>query len=239
MLNYKNIKTKQNKKIISSSYFWLSIEGTDCTGKTSLIKALNQGLSRELKLQNDFRTVQEFSNSRAGFLIKDIIKKNNFFSLGEKFSQSFAETLFLGADFVYQFEDILQKNRDKNNLFIISDRGPYSFLTYQLLRIKKQYRISSDSCLEEWIKSIFQPIGFPHFVILLISPSKHIKKRITGRGIICEKNTFDFVKQTQKEYIRVLKSSKNQAHLILENKDDNFDCIIGETIKRIKDLLEF
>lgn len=143
----------------------------------------------------------------------------------------------LGADFVYQFEDILQKNKDKNKLFIVSDRGPHSFLTYQLLRIKKQYRIFSDFYLEKWIGNIFQSIGFPHFVILLTSPNNHIKRRIAERGISCNKNAVDFIEQIQKEYLRVLKNNKNQAHLILENKDENFDCIISETIKQIKNLL--
>ncbi|MDF1498128.1 MAG: hypothetical protein P1P85_02080 [Patescibacteria group bacterium] len=58
----------------------------------------------------------------------------------------------LGTDFVYQFEDILHQNKNKNNLFIVSDRGPYSFLTYQLLRIKKQHQIPCNFDLEKWIE---------------------------------------------------------------------------------------
>jgi len=237
VLNYKSKNAKQNKKIISNNYFWLSVEGTDCTGKTSLIEALNQNLSKELKSRNNFITVQEFSNSRTGFLIKNIIKKNNFFSLGSNFPHRFAETLLLGTDFVYQFEDILQKNRNKNNLFIISDRGPYSFLTYQFLRIKEQHQIFSNLYLEKWIENIFQPIGFPHFVILLTSPSNQIKRRIIERDVSLKKDAFNFIKQTQEKYLKILKDNNNQAHLILENKDEDFDYIVRETVKQIKRLL--
>ncbi|MDF1498127.1 MAG: hypothetical protein P1P85_02075 [Patescibacteria group bacterium] len=57
------------------------------------------------------------------------------------------------------------------------------------------------------------------------------------RGVNCEKNTLHFIKQIQTEYIRAFKKNNNQAYLILENKDENFDYIINKTIRQIENLL--
>ncbi len=119
---------KSKKKIIPKNYFWLSIEGTDGTGKTTLLEKIEAFLSNQKK--TNFAIIKEFSNSRIGNLIKDIINKKKFFCLGNKLHYSFSETLLLCADFVYQFEEILSKYSDKKKLFIVSDRGLYSFLIY-------------------------------------------------------------------------------------------------------------
>ncbi len=121
-------------KKFKRNYFWLAIEGTDGVGKISLLKEIEKFLSIQRKI--NFAIIKEFSDSQVGDLIKDIIKKKKFFSLGEGTHYSFSETLLLATDFVYQFEKILSGYSSRKKLFIVSDRGIHSFFTYQLLRIK-------------------------------------------------------------------------------------------------------
>jgi thymidylate kinase len=151
---------KKFSKIIPYTYFWLSIEGTDAVGKTTLIKKIEVFLKKQKKIK--FAILKEFSNSKVGNLIKQIINKERFFHLGnDRVHYPFSETLLLYADFIYQFEKILSKYSKKDKLFIVSDRGPYLFFTYQLLRIKDKYNVRHPNYLENWLRYIFLPFGMP------------------------------------------------------------------------------
>lgn len=156
-----------------------------------MLEKIEAFLSNQEK--TNFAIIKEFSNSKVGNLIKDIISNKKFFCLGNKFHYSFSETLLLCADFIYQFEEILSKYSDKKKLFIISDRGLHSFLTYQLLRIKQQYQIRNLNYLEKWIKDIFQPLRSPDFVIPLTSSITNIEKRIKERDGIIKKKELSFI----------------------------------------------
>ena len=129
---------KKFNKLMPYKYFWLSVEGTDAVGKTTLVKKIEAFLKKQKKIK--FAILKEFSNSKVGNLTKQIIDKERFFRLG-KVHYPFSETLLLCADFIYQFEKTLLKYSKKDKLFIVSDRGPYSFFTYQLLRIENSYDI--------------------------------------------------------------------------------------------------
>ncbi|MBD3360051.1 MAG: hypothetical protein GF365_05095 [Candidatus Buchananbacteria bacterium] len=60
------------------NFYWISIEGTDGVGKTSLIKKLKKTLKNKHKNLNII-IIDEFSNSEIGKIIKSIIKKKIFF----------------------------------------------------------------------------------------------------------------------------------------------------------------
>jgi len=226
---------KSGKKVIPVNYFWFSIEGTDAVGKTKLLEEIKKFLQSQKKIK--FIVIKEFSNSSLGNLIKDIINKKKFFSLGDRFHYPFAETLLLCADFVYQFEQVLLKNTGRKKLFIISDRGLYSFLTYQLLRIKHQYRTSIKVNPEMWIRGILKPINKPHFVILLTSPISQIKQRIIERDDSINGQELRFIKKAQKEYRKILKGNR-QPSIILENRNRKFGNVKQKAIQKIKEILK-
>lgn len=223
---------KLNKKAVSKNYFWLSIEGTDAVGKTTLIEEIEKFLQNQ---KINFIVIKEFSNSPFGNLIKHIVNTRRFFSLGNKIHYPFSETLLLCADFIYQFEQILSKNTNRKKLFIVSDRGLYSFLTYQLLRIKSYSSIKVHA--EKWIRDIFRPIDKPHFVILLTSPINQIKQRIIKRdGSINEQELY-FIKKVQEEYQKILRNSC-QPFIILENQNGKFENVKQKAIQKVKEILK-
>ncbi|GBD34186.1 Thymidylate kinase [bacterium HR34] len=93
------------EKIFPKNYFWISIEGTDAVGKTSLLNEIGTFLRNQRKI--NFAIIKEFSNSALGYLIQEIIKEKKFFSLENKIPRPLSETLILCADFIYQFEKLL------------------------------------------------------------------------------------------------------------------------------------
>jgi len=68
------------KKIIPSNYFWLSIEGTDAVGKTTLLERIETFLRNQRKI--NFVIIKEFSDSPFGVLIKKIIKEKKYGKTG-------------------------------------------------------------------------------------------------------------------------------------------------------------
>lgn len=119
---------------------------------------------------------------------------------------------------------------------IISDRGLYSFLTYQLLKIKSQYKPSIKLKLERWIENIFKPISKIHFVILLTSPIKQIKQRIIERDGSINTQDFRFIKKRRKSYRKFLKNN-HQLSIILGNRNDQFENVKQKVIQQIKEIL--
>jgi thymidylate kinase len=226
---------KSGKKVIPLNYFWLSIEGTDAVGKTMLLEEIEKFLRNQKKIK--FIVIKEFSSSSLGNLIKNIINKKKFFSLGDRLHHPFAETLLLCADFVYQFEQVLLKNTGRKKLFIISDRGLYSFLTYQSLRIKYQYQASIRVNPEGWIRDIFKPINKPHFVILLTSPISQIKQRIIERDGSINEQELRFIKKAQGEYRKILKGNR-QPFIILENRNGEFENVKQKAVQKIEEILK-
>lgn len=122
-------------------------------------------------------------------------------------------------------------------MLVISDRGLYSFLTYQLLRIKSQYGLSIKVELERWIKNIFKPIGKPHFVILLVSPINQIKQRIIKREGSINRQEVYFIEKVQEEYRKILKDH-HQPSIILKNRNGQFENVKQKVIRQIEILIK-
>lgn len=194
--------------------YWISIEGTDGTGKTTLSKKLFNYLVKKYP-QKKFIFLNEFSDSKLGNLVKSIIKSETFFSLGKGRHYPISETLVLLADIALQLEkNILRKNR-KKDIHIVSDRGIATFLAYQALRLGKAY--GENKILMENLKRIVDLIGHPDISICLVSSMNFIKKRLKNKGDNISTKNLKFISDVQNEYISIFEKNKNKKHLILEN----------------------
>ena len=225
-------KAKRKGNVVPNNYFWISVEGTDAVGKTSLVRKISHIMRGKKNLE--VVTIKEFSKSKVGRLIKNIIKKQRFFSLKNGVHYPLAETLLLCSDFFYQFEEVLSKNRHpKKTLFLISDRGIHSFLTYQILRIAKKYK-KHPEYFKKWVKDIFYPLRQPDLVIILTSPISQIRNRIIKRDGLIKEDEIRFIKTVQEEYIKLFKKDHFNRCLLLENRDNNFNSLI----KKVSDELD-
>lgn len=212
----------------TTQYLWFSIEGTDGVGKSSVLHAIKKLLQER---DNEFEIIflDEFSQSSVGDLIRQIINTNRFFMLGSM-HHPLAETLTLCADYLYQFENVLQAQQNQRVL-LISDRGPYSFLTYQRARIERAYPHMTTPRVENWIRSLFIPIGFPHGNVLLISPINQIRKRLTRREGEPTEEELKFIEQVQSMYIEIFKKEEQESKnnmLIINNLDGHINSVVNK-----------
>lgn len=196
-------------------YLWISIDGTDAVGKTMLTRKLVEYLKRKYP-RKKFISLKEFSNHETGIVIKKIIKKRNFFTLGKRCNYPLAETIMLYADLVLQLEKVIFEKHYNQKIFIISDRGPFSFLTYQALRIRRKYK--NNRHYLQWLDNSLQLFGFPDISIFLISDPEDIKKRLIKRRDKVNKESIEFIKMVQKEYLKTSNRHKSNSMLIIKNK---------------------
>lgn len=205
------------------NFFWISIEGTDGVGKTRLSEDLYKYLTKKYT-DKKLIFINEFSNSPIGILIKRIISEKNFFKIDKNNHYPLAESLILFADFIFQFErEILSDNDLDDNIILVSDRGIYSFLVYQKLRIKKMY-FSKFNC-EKWINGIFFPIiSYPDITICLSSDIDILKERLLKRKNHTTKDNLKFISDCQKEYLKINKKN----YFILENNND-FNTVFAKS----------
>ncbi len=220
--------------MIAERYLWVSIEGTDAVGKSSLLQELKKQLEAE---SNEFMTVflDEFSDSPVGDVIRNIIRDHRFFRIGSV-QHPMTETVTLYADYLYQFESAFQKYPGQRILFI-SDRGPYSFLTYQRIRIAKSYPRLSALEIETWIHALFAPIGFPHINLLLVSPVEQIVQRLANREGAPNAEDLRFIEQVQKTYQEIFTHEQRAGKtdmLVLNSLDGNFDEVVTQSMCAIQ-----
>lgn len=212
-------------------FIWISIDGTDGAGKTTISKKLHCHLQK-LYPNKKFILFNEFSSFETGKAIKRIIRKEKFFKLNPITHYPLAETFMLAADLMCQFEAEIIGNKNRKQVYIISDRGPYSFLTYQLIRLKNSYPHGK---WDKWVENILKPFNSPHLSILLVSDINEIKKRLIKRGDKQVSQNLQFIKRIQNAYIKLAKNDKNS--FILKNKKNIPQKTIEDAARIVKQYL--
>jgi len=220
---------------IPSNDLWIAVEGTDAVGKTRLSKELASWLQVQYA-SIPSQLMDEFSSSPIGRLIQDVVNDKTFFMLGNDRHLPVSETLILASDFIFQRESLIPKNNNSKKGVILSDRGIYSFFTYQGIRLREFYGNKHD--WEKWVEDIFSPVGRPNLTICLTSPIEQIERRLVERGDRVTTESLEFIENAQLEFLRLGgKVENSQAFIALENPDGEFANTVGSAQKVVSDVL--
>lgn len=159
---------------------WFEVDGIDSVGKSTQTKLLVEEFAKiapHLKTV----TVQEFSNTVIGDLIRNIIETKRFLASAD-FPSTIADTHLLLADLFAKFEQYRNGHTD----IVIADRSALSLAGYQSKRIARDYA-GSDAA--EIAQSLMQMadrevarIGVkPNLYLLTIDPDE-LQRRVVKRG---------------------------------------------------------
>ncbi|MBI5913189.1 deoxynucleoside kinase [Candidatus Azambacteria bacterium] len=214
-----------------SPFFWINIEGTDGVGKTTISRKLRDHL-QELYPNEKFILFNEFSNFEIGKIIKRVIKKEKFFKLNSNTHYPLAETLMLVTDLMCQFEAEVFSRKSRKKVYIISDRGPHSFLTYQLIRLNDFY---PQGKWKKWVEDILRPFGRPDLSIFLVSDIGEIKNRLIKRGDDRVLEDLQFITKIQSSYINLAK--KDKKSFVLKNKNNALQRTVDDATQIVKQYL--
>jgi dTMP kinase len=194
------------------SYF-ITLEGIDGSGKSTLIKKLESYLIQQ---QKKVIVTAEPTQSSVGRFIREFLSEKADYELNP-----LAELFLFSADRALHIDEI--KNYLSRAYWVLCDRYVDSTLAYQgkdLKNIKTVYTISK----------VLLDILRPDLTILLDSDPEKSLRRIDGR----EKDYFeqmDFLKDIRKRYLELSRDESDRFVLIDGNQDP--DIVEKEAIRHI------
>lgn len=161
----------------SGRTYWVSVEGIDGAGKSTLIRRLANGRIAPSDLE--IRLLPEISGSRVGELIQRLIAETRFVRLEAEHPTSMAETALLASDQLFRIEGLESDNR---NVLFLSDRGPDSRIAYQTAAIERDYPGLERSLIMEWVAGMFALSKRPDVTVLLRPPIEECLRRCASRA---------------------------------------------------------
>lgn len=173
---------------------FITIEGIDGSGKSTVAKAVYQYLKRK---GYKVKLTTEPTNTMIGQAVKEAITKK---------SNPFEEVLFFMVDRVQHTQKI--RNWLEKGISVISDRYCDSTYAYQGATLENHLKnIKKDSV--EWLKEIGESFTLvPDMTFLLIVEPKTAIQRLANRRKVTKFERLAFLKQVQNNYMQLAKQEK-------------------------------
>lgn len=149
---------------------WLFVEGVDATGKTTLVERLTTGTG--------YVKEPEFSGTKIGELIRDNIRRADFFYLDKERNLRVAETLLLLAD---HYAKLMGEVR--SGPLAVADRGLLSLRAYQFARIEADHGGRLAEAVDKAVVQLGKALEPSDAVTVVLTADKEtILRRKAARG---------------------------------------------------------
>lgn len=203
---------------------WISLDGTDGTGKSVLCNYLNKSIETSI-------VAPEFSESTIGKYLSETVKEKPHFISPSLIEQSL---LFL-ADFFRIYDCVIRPSLDQGKT-VLSDRGFISKYVYQKVVLTSSYK---EHAVKQTLDSLFDLISPPDLTILLTCEEKVQIQRLMNRDGHCDENRIMFIRQANKEYQDFISSRNLQCikiHQEAESLQDSLEQAGSKIKASIKEL---
>jgi dTMP kinase len=159
---------------------WISVDGVDGVGKTTLAAALAAGLGAELS--------SEFSDGFLGSALRDAVMRAPNYVTSSRTAQSLA---FIG-DFFEVYETQVRAALEAGRS-VVSDRGWLSKYAYQLVTLVEEH---GDRRARALLDASLGLMPRPHLTLYLTANEENIRQRLVRRDGVCDDDRMQFVRQT-------------------------------------------
>jgi dTMP kinase len=199
--------------------FWISIDGADGVGKTTLARHLAATIDESV-------LTPEFSDSPVGKFLRNAVQTNPHFISESLIEQSL---LFL-ADFFRIYDSAVRPSVLSGKL-AISDRGYVSKYVYQLIVLSSGY---DSRAVRVMLDSLFSLISPPDLTLLLTCEENMLVQRLLHRDGHCDKDRIDFIEKANKEMMAYLVSHNCRFARIDQHREmaKSYSLSKGETAVR-------
>lgn len=157
---------------------WISIDGVEGAGKTTLANAIAES-------KPDLVRVAEFSDGPLGRFLAEAVKKSPHHISASPGGQSL---VFVGEFWERCDTNILPKVAE--GLTVIQDRGYLSKFAYQYAVMEPTLGVGSAAFLE----ALFAYVPRPNLTVRLTAPIETIESRLTARGEGCDDQRLGFIR---------------------------------------------
>ncbi len=197
-----------HKTISASDPLWIAIDGIDAVGKTTQLDDVKKKLSDEFRVSS----IEEFSSSAIGKMIREIVRKKQFFNLADAGESVKTETLLLIADYLYKSEFEFSKLSLTSNL-VLSDRGALSLIAYQATRLAKTGFQDDQALL--WVRELTEKAtersNKPDLNICLFLSMSEVVDRCRKRGESLSSKEVGFLSSVQDKLRNLASDPSNRA----------------------------
>jgi dTMP kinase len=188
---------------ISRPGIWISLDGTEGTGKSVLATHLQESLEGAIR-------VPEFSDSPIGqFLLQEVKTKPHF--IGKSLVE---QSLLFLADFFRIHDNIIYPALQQGRI-VISDRGLLSKYVYQQTVLEAGF---SEAKAKNTLDAIFKFIDPPDLSILLLCTENDQKARLMRRDGHCTDDRLKFIRQANTRFVELARRHVYNVRII-DQKD--------------------
>lgn len=209
---------------------WISLDGTDGVGKTTLLRELVHHL-RLTYPDHKVDKFPEFSSTAVGSLIRRRVEQRYFFQMGDGEHLPIGETLVLASDLALQIETLQREITEDEPRILVSDRGPLSLVVYQANRLA-QYAGLSYAEATSWVDRLLSLLPTPDLTVVLHADEVTLRERLRERQADLTEVEVRFVLQLQDSF---LEHAEQNAHMVMRSTPDQSQMIthISELVSRL------
>lgn len=171
---------------------YIVIDGVDAVGKTTQVQEIKKKVEHQIRVH----VLSEFSESEIGDLIRDNIRRNQFFRLSDSFNAAKAETVLLISDLLFKNGTEISAVKPHVDM-VIADREIPSLIAYQSIRLSRQGQEYAQSWLKSIIEGCFLNERRADLRIILTLNELEIRRRCEARGETLSENDMEFLMEAQ------------------------------------------
>ena len=198
----------------------IALEGVAGSGKTTLVRILQQ------RLGNTGKVIDEFPSELAGGFLEKMSREDPSFSLSTVFPTPLSQTFMLAANAAYKIEKARQLGRYE---LVIMDRCVASVLAYQSVILDREGKSLQSNDLMNFVKAI---MPLPDITFYLHCESDVVKSRIQGRsGMILPPGYFGFLDEVASQYEKVI---QDIGKVIILEATDSLEKNISKILEEVE-----
>ena len=191
------------------SGLWVSIDGVEGAGKTTLCRALAGSLGVDV--------CPEFSSASIGRALESAVRVNPHYISRSNIGQS----LFFIGDFYETYESNVKPAIDMGRT-VLSDRGFLSKYSYQVAALEGELGLDH---AKRYVRHLLSECVPPHLTVYLSAPFEVLRVRLLERDGSCEQSRLDFMARAQDIAVRELTEFPGMKSLVFENETDVYSVV--------------
>jgi dTMP kinase len=206
--------------------YWISIDGTNGTGKTTLAG----GLVRKLRDRGyDATGINGFSDTPFGDALRQVMRNGPPF----KSASPLGRSLFFLADFVELYHSRIAAALEGGTV-VVTDRGWANKYAYQLAVLTREIGRGEADTLLRHILGLVDP---PHLALLLRAPGNVIARRLVERDGWCNEERSNLIEDVATA-VHTFAASFPGIRLEVLDTDKPVEEVLREATDRILAALE-
>jgi thymidylate kinase len=199
--------------------FWLSIDGAEGVGKTTICRLLQSALPNAV-------LIGEFSSTDFGQLLsRKVTEQPHVFA-----ESVLGQSCFFIGDFFMQHETAILPSLNKGKV-VLSDRGYLSKFVYQLALMSDHY---SHCEAEAGLLALFRLIRPPDMTIILTAGVEQIAKRLEQRDGSCDASRLKFIAKVQPMLIAKAATLDIRAIAINQEPEEAPCSVVAAVLEELK-----